>query len=90
MLQPVHFLKVGHHGSFNGTPLVTQLDKVLPKKKPDRRKRRAIVSTYPNTYGGVPDADTLKLIEERCQLQSVEGLPDGGYLDIEFTGNEES
>jgi hypothetical protein len=86
MLQPTHFLKVGHHGSFNGTPLVAQLDKILPKKRPDRRKRSAVVSTYPNTYGGVPDAETLKMIEERCQLRSVEGLPDGGYVDVEFAG----
>ena len=86
MLQPAHLLKVGHHGSFNGTPLEAQFDKILPKKRPDRRKRSAVVSTYPNTYGGVPDDETLRMIEERCQLRSVEGLPDGGYLEVEFAG----
>ncbi len=85
VLQPVQFLKISHHGSHNGTPDVELLDKVLPPRA-GRRRRRAVLSTYPDTYGGVPDAETLALIQSRCAVTSVEGLTDGAYVDIEFTG----
>lgn len=85
MLQPVQFLKISHHGSHNGTPDVKLLDKVLPPRA-GRRKRRAVLSTYPDTYGGVPDAETVALIQSRCAVTSVEGLADGAYVDIEFSG----
>lgn len=45
VLKPVHFLKVSHHGSWNGTPSGEILDKILPPTPPDRRKRHAAVST---------------------------------------------
>jgi beta-lactamase superfamily II metal-dependent hydrolase len=88
MLEPVHFLKVGHHGSKNATPHPELLEKILPKKRPDRRTRRAAVSTCLDSYPGVPDDDTLEEISRRCTLYSVldEPLPDGGYMDITFKG----
>ena len=86
MLQPVHFLKISHHGSYNGTPAAELLNKILPKRSRSRKSRRAVLSTYKDTYYGVPDAETLALLSGRCTLQSVENLPDGGYLDIELEG----
>lgn len=67
LLKPVHFLKVSHHGSANGTPPPPLLDKLLPPTPPDDRPRRAVVSTYPGVYSGVPDELTLAEIASRCQ-----------------------
>jgi len=66
VLKPVHFLKVSHHGSVNGTPDPEILDLVLPPVRPDRKKRTAIVSTWDHTYGGIPHAPTDDLIKSRC------------------------
>lgn len=66
VLKPVHFLKVSHHGSVNGTPDADILDLVLPPVRPDQKKRTAIVSTWDHTYGGIPHAPTDDLIKSRC------------------------
>jgi beta-lactamase superfamily II metal-dependent hydrolase len=66
VLKPVHFLKVSHHGSVNGTPDPDILELVLPTARPDRKKRTAIVSTWDHTYGGIPHAPTDDLIKSRC------------------------
>ena len=66
VLKPVHFLKVSHHGSVNGTPDPDILDLVLPPVRPDKKKRTAIVSTWDHTYGGIPHAPTDDLIKSRC------------------------
>ncbi len=84
MLKPVDFLKVGHHGSHNATPPDALLEKILPKKKPSRKPRFAVVSTYDNTYSGVPEAETLKRIKSRCRLHDTRKLKDGKYFDFEF------
>ena len=86
VLKPVHFLKVGHHGSHNGTPPAELLDKILPGEPHDGRPRRAVVSTYLDTYNNVPDEETLAEVRQHCELFSVLGLPDGDFLDIEFEG----
>ena len=39
VLEPVHVLKIAHHGSWNGTPQGVILDKILPPTPPDNRKR---------------------------------------------------
>ncbi len=89
-LEPVHFLKVAHHGSWNGTPPFELLEKVLPKVKPDVRKRYAAVSTCEDTYSGVPDQKTLDQIMSRCELKSthkdLDAQPNKLYLDFEFEG----
>ena len=54
MLKPVHFLKVSHHGSWNGTPPDDLLDEILPPTAPDRRKRSAAVSTCDRYLPGSP------------------------------------
>ena len=66
VLKPVHFLKVSHHGSVNGTPDPDILDLVLPPVRTDKKKRAAIVSTWDHTYGGIPHAPTDDLIKSRC------------------------
>ena len=88
MLEPVHFLKVGHHASPNGTPPPELLEKILPLVPPDRRRRQAAVSTWENTYSGVPDEATLRELKRRCQVKSTHlDLPaDAFYLDFEFRG----
>ncbi|HEX7312938.1 MAG TPA: hypothetical protein VF297_03410 [Pyrinomonadaceae bacterium] len=86
VLEPVHFLKVGHHGSRNATPHTDLLEKILPKKRPDQRPRSAAVSTCLNSYPGVPHDETLNEIGQRCKLYSVldKPLADGDYMDIFF------
>jgi hypothetical protein len=82
-LRPVHFLKVSHHGSKNGTPR-QQLDKVLPADAPDGRPRFAVVSTREGSYSGVPDPDTLTLLASRAQLSDTRALSEGGWFDVTF------
>ncbi len=79
--EPVHFLKVSHHGSHTGMPPDEVLNKVLPSNDVPRY---AVVSAYPGTYNNVPNDETLDELENRCELHSVVGLTDGGYLDFEF------
>jgi beta-lactamase superfamily II metal-dependent hydrolase len=83
-LKPVHFLKVSHHGSHNGTPPPELLAKVLPEESPDGRPRSAAVSTCEGSYHGVPHDPTLTLIRQRCELRTTAGTPDGEALLFEF------
>lgn len=84
VLQPVHFLKVAHHGSANGTPDEDLLDKLLPISAPDARPRSAAVSTSPGEYGGVPDEYTLGRIAGRAALARIGEAGDGLSLTFEF------
>lgn len=84
LLEPVHLLKISHHGSHNGTPAEELVDKIMPIAPPDTRKRWALVSTCQETYGGVPHGDTIELLATRCQVESTEPLENGEFLDIEF------
>jgi hypothetical protein len=87
VLGPVHFLKVGHHGSHNGTPPPELLDQVLPLPSPNRRRaRRAVLCTCQKCYSGVPHDQTRAELERRCTVRSVEDVPDGKFLDLEFKG----
>ncbi len=86
LLAPVHFLKVGHHGSANGSPPPPLLSAILPEVSPDGRPRRAAVSTFEHTYFGVPDPDTRKIIEGLVdEYQSTENLSDGEPGIFEFS-----
>src|ERR1700754_331028 len=64
-LRPVHFIKVGHHASHNGTPGEDILEQILPLQRPDSRLRTALVSTCKDTYNGVPDDKTLDKLRHR-------------------------
>ena len=82
----VHFLKVSHHGSRNGTPNVDLLDVIIPPQPDDDKSRCALVSTYEGVYNGVPDdVPTLELIKERCdEFYDTRKVKPGDYVDIEF------
>jgi len=90
MLKPVHFLKVSHHGSYNGTPEPELLDKILPHEGNDSKPRYALVSTWKDTYYNVPDDETLNMIRDRCdklyEVHKENGnmRNPGDYVDIEF------
>jgi beta-lactamase superfamily II metal-dependent hydrolase len=84
LLRPVHFLKISHHGSGNGSPR-HQIDKVLPERPPqDGRPRFAVVSTREGAYSGVPNEDTLTLVAGRAHLDNTCSLPEGGWFDVMF------
>lgn len=89
VLQPVHFLKVSHHGSHNGTPSENILDAVLPIV--DGVDRIAVVSTCANTYSGIPHKPTDTAIKRRCKTfrKTTERMLDttesgARYIDFEF------
>jgi len=66
VLKPIHFLKVSHHSSHNGTPAAELLEKVLPIAPPDTRTRRAVISTWTDTYNGIPHGPTRRRLQKRC------------------------
>jgi len=83
VLKEVDFLKVSHHGSHNGTPDPAILDIILP---PDSKEGQfALVSTAENVYDTVPDDETLRIIEERCEkLYRLNEIIPGESQDIFF------
>lgn len=85
-LRPVHFIKVGHHASHNGTPSEDMLDKILPKgRKGNLRPRTALVSTCKDTYNGVPDHDTQTRLRRRVDaLVKTSDAAPGSAIEIQF------
>lgn len=86
VLEPVHFLKVAHHGSHNGTPEGEIFDAILPASPRDRRKRHAAISTWTDTYSGIPDPDTDARIAARCTLHTTLQDPSKPFFDVAFPG----
>ena len=87
VLRPVHLLKVGHHGSRNGTPPDSVLEQLLPLVRSDPRPRYALVSTWPETYAGVPDALTMRRLARRVdRVVSTRSARSGGCVTIELDG----
>ena len=91
LLRPVHFVKIGHHGSHNGTPDDPLLNLVLPETPPDPRKRVAALSTFDDTYNKVPDEigdhNTLAAYRSRCdELVDTRTLADGDCFELRFPG----
>jgi beta-lactamase superfamily II metal-dependent hydrolase len=87
-LKPIHFLKISHHASHNGTPGDAILAEILPAPAPDERPRRAVVFTAPDVYNGIPHQPTLDRLAARCPegIRSAREVQSGGHLDIEFAG----
>jgi hypothetical protein len=86
-IYPVHFLKISHHGSHNGTPDDEILDMILPVSRPDRRLRKAVLSTWPDTYSGVPDNLTVARIAERVdEVKTTRSVPLGESVVLDFPG----
>lgn len=85
VLQPVDFLKVGHHGSHNGTPPDELLDVLLPADNPTGRQRYALVSTAIDTYSGVPHDHTLNdRLAPRCTVVDTRDVAPGAFVDLTF------
>ena len=89
VLEPAHFLKISHHGSHNGTPGLEILEKVFPPVDGDPGVRHAVQSTYPNTYSGIPDDETVAELrkDHGCTIHSTLDMDDGEPLVIEFEGH---
>jgi hypothetical protein len=86
VLSPVHFLKVSHHGSHNGTPDGDLFEALLPKSPNDNRKRRAAVSTWTETYGGIPHTPTDDRLKSRAELLSTLDDQTALCYELEFEG----
>lgn len=86
LLAPVHFLKMSHHGSHNGTPPDGLLDLVLPPAPQDSRARQALVSTHPDAYDSVPDEPTITAVASRvAAMRRTTEVGPGEFIDFEFT-----
>ncbi|WP_319797415.1 hypothetical protein [Nitrobacter sp.] len=84
LLRPVHFLKISHHGSRNGSPL-HQIDKVFPAQPHDGRHRVCVVSTSVGAYPGVPDEESLALLRSRStEFHDTRDLAHGKWHDVVF------
>lgn len=85
LLEPVHFLKVSHHGSETGMPPPEILDTLLPMPAPGAPRARAAVSTYPGNYPGVPNELTLTGLRARADVSSTLDLAAGElFLELRF------
>ncbi|MEU8233367.1 hypothetical protein AB0C12_27625 [Actinoplanes sp. NPDC048967] len=86
VLKPVHFLKVSHHGSHNGTPTDEVFEAIMPAVPPDDRPRRAAISTWDHTYAGIPHELTNSRLAERATLLSTLDRRDELFYDVTFEG----
>ncbi|MGU3497628.1 hypothetical protein [Mycobacterium sp. C31M] len=82
----VHFLKVSHHGSHNGTPADAKFDAILPETAPDDRPRHAVISTWQDTYNGIPHNPTNARLAARATLHSTLDHADDLFYDVTFPG----
>jgi hypothetical protein len=86
VLKPIHFLKVAHHGSHNGTPSDEILDAILPETPADDRNRLAAISTWIDTYSGIPHSPTNARLASRTELFTTLDEKDELFFDLEFPG----
>lgn len=85
-LRPVHFVKISHHGSHNGT-YHELFDDLMPVQSPDGRERHALVSTHDGDWDSVPDTvGTLSRYSSRCTLHDTRSVARGACLEIRFPG----
>ena len=86
MLKPVHFLKVAHHGSHNGTPTDDIFEAILPETPSDDKARYAAISTWTDTYSGIPHSLTNSRLATRAKVKSTVDKPNSLYIDFTFEG----
>ena len=86
VIKPVHFLKVSHHGSHNGTPSGEILEALLPANPGDTKERHALISTCDDTYSGVPHEPTTSALSALCSILDTRQIADGESLDLELKG----
>jgi beta-lactamase superfamily II metal-dependent hydrolase len=85
VLDAVHFLKVGHHGSHNATPPDAILETILPAAPRDDRRREALISTCAGSYNAVPHEPTMGRLRARCdRLHSTASVAPGESICLEF------
>ncbi|HYO42383.1 MAG TPA: hypothetical protein VES19_04225, partial [Candidatus Limnocylindrales bacterium] len=85
LVEPVHFLKVSHHGSETGMPPPAVLDTLLPMPAPGGTRPRAGVSTYAGNYPGVPNDLTLADLRARADVSSTADLGPGElFVELRF------
>lgn len=82
VLKPVDFIKVSHHGSHNGTPDAGVFDAILPAGGIDRC---AAISTWEQTYSGIPHSPTNQRLSARCKLLSTLDSPNDLFYDVTIT-----
>lgn len=82
VFKTVDFLKVSHHGSHNGTPDNAILDAFLPKGAASKRK--AAISTWNDTYSGIPHGPTNARLNERCKLETMLDHRNDLFYDVEI------
>jgi beta-lactamase superfamily II metal-dependent hydrolase len=87
VIKPVHFLKVSHHGSHNGTPEEEIFDALLPAHPADGRPRTAAISTWTDTYSGIPHAPTNVRLGSRCTLLSTLDDTQRLFYEVSFEGS---
>jgi beta-lactamase superfamily II metal-dependent hydrolase len=81
--KPVDFLKISHHGSYNGTPPLDLLGKILPGAP--QEERSAALSSYEEPYETIPDGATLALIEAHSKVFDIRAKPEQLYIDMYFS-----
>ena len=81
---PVHFLKVSHHGSHNGTPEEATLRDLFEHAASPKSRRRAVISTHPETYSGIPHSPTNAKIRKFARLRSTTDKPGRPWIDTWF------
>ena len=84
VLKPVHFLKVSHHGSHNGTPADGVFEAILPAAPPENRPRQAVISTWDDTYPGIPHSPTNTRLAERATVHSTLDHRDDLFYEVRF------
>jgi beta-lactamase superfamily II metal-dependent hydrolase len=86
VIQPIDFLKVGHHGSHNATPPDEILDRLL-SGQPRQRRRVAVMSTQDEVYNAVPHPPTLDRIRARVdELLTTQDVAPGKAVEVRFPG----
>lgn len=81
---PVHFLKVSHHGSHNGTPDEEMLRQLFAPGTGPKTTRRAVISTCRDTYSGIPHDPTNAKLRKLARLRSTTDEPARPWIDTWF------
>jgi hypothetical protein len=58
----------------------------LPAAPPDNRTREAVISTWEDTYPGIPHAPTNTRLAERATVHSTLDHRDDLFYEVTFAG----